>query len=184
MKELQRGRLPDGSLDFGNGIIGPSLPDVERANLTFAHEKPKKKEVALNNLLLISRDSLVGKFLQTSSKIRIPAKFAIPVGLAVTFLATACGSENSDPVVAGSKDRIAPISGQITSSEGKISISKKPEELFKALLTSPIAPNILPQGMISRGISAGEIDATGKALKEIGAVNITIEDSASASTDS
>lgn len=35
-----------------------------------------------------------------------------------------------------------------------------------------------PQGMSLKGISAGEIDATGKALKEVGAVNILIDDTA------
>lgn len=63
--------------------------------------------------------------------------------------------------------------------EKKISLSKKPEELYRALLTSPISPNVLPQGMSSGGISAAEIDATGKALKQVGAVTIAIEDSVS-----
>lgn len=61
--------------------------------------------------------------------------------------------------------------------EKKKSFSKKPDELLRALLTNPISPNILPQGMSSGSISASEIDATGKAFKEIGAVNILIEDS-------
>ena len=63
--------------------------------------------------------------------------------------------------------------------EKKVSLSKKPEELFRALLTNSIAPNLLPQGMSSGGTSAGEIDATGKAFKQVGAVNILIQDSVS-----
>ncbi len=98
---------------------------------------------------------------------------------------------NKGVVVAGPKDPISPISGKVNEKsvsptptaetknpavEKKISISKKPEDLFKVLLTSPISPDILPQGMSSRGVSAGEIDATGKALKQVGAVTIQIED--------
>lgn len=60
--------------------------------------------------------------------------------------------------------------------EKKISLSKKPDDLYRALLTNPISPNMLPPGMSSGGISAGEIDATGKALKQVGAVNILIKD--------
>ena len=68
--------------------------------------------------------------------------------------------------------------------EKKISISKRPDELFKVLLTSPISPDILPQGMSSRGNSAAEIDETGKALKQVGAITIKIEDPASISANS
>lgn len=63
--------------------------------------------------------------------------------------------------------------------EKKISISKKPEDLFRLLLITQIRQDELPSGMSSGGISAGEIDATGKALKQIGAVTIKIEDSIS-----
>lgn len=117
----------------------------------------------------------------------------------------ACGGIRNDlpntsnkAIIAGPKDSIPPISGKVTSkevstatptpkptekknpnAENKISISKKPEELFRALLTNPISSDVLPQGMTSGGISAGEIDATGKALKVVGTVNILIQDSVS-----
>ncbi len=58
--------------------------------------------------------------------------------------------------------------------ENKISLSKKPEELFRALLTTLMQENELPSGMIARGNSAGNLDATAKALDAVGQVNIAI----------
>ncbi len=60
--------------------------------------------------------------------------------------------------------------------EKKISISKNPDALFKALLTSPIPGNILPERMILKGTSASPIDDTGQAPKQISDENIIIED--------
>lgn len=60
--------------------------------------------------------------------------------------------------------------------EGKISITKKPDQLFRALLSTAIEPNHLPSGMKAATYSAGTLDATSQALKAFGQANIGISD--------
>lgn len=98
-------------------------------------------------------------------------------------------------VVAVPKSPIPPISGSIKEKpvsptlkptetlkpvvENKVSISKKPEDLFRLLLTTAITPDELPTGMTARGNSVGNLDATMQTLKAVGQTNIVIEDSLS-----
>lgn len=101
MKEMLRSS--DGSVNYGNGVWGPSTADIQHADLSF-NEKPRRKEEP-DDLLLISQESVVGNFFQKLlPKVKLPAKFAIPVGLAVTVVAVACGSKNSEelnPTISG-----------------------------------------------------------------------------------
>ena len=95
-KESQpHNQLPDGSQYYGNGVWGPSAADLQRASLSF-NEKPKIKEEPNNDLIFISQESAVGRLLQTMSRVRLPTKLVIPVGLAVAVVAVACGSKNSE----------------------------------------------------------------------------------------
>lgn len=48
------------------------------------------------------------------------------------------------------------------------------EELVQKLLTTPFKEGELPKGLVSRGISAGNLDATSRALNAIGTVNIVV----------
>lgn len=61
-------------------------------------------------------------------------------------------------------------------SERKVSVSKKPDELFRTLLSTPIEQSSLPPGMKTKTYSAGTLDATSQALKAVGQVNIQISD--------
>lgn len=54
--------------------------------------------------------------------------------------------------------------------------SKKPDELFRTLLSTPIEQNSLPPGMRAMTYSAGTLDATSQALKAVGQVTIQISD--------
>jgi len=94
MKETPR--FSDGSINYGNGVWGPSAVDLQRADL-FSSEEPKTKEEPNNDLLFISQESLVGRLLQTVSKVRLPAKFAIPGSVATVLLIGACsgGEKNT-----------------------------------------------------------------------------------------
>ena len=56
--------------------------------------------------------------------------------------------------------------------EKKVSLSKKPEDLFHALLTTPVLQSELPEGIILKGKSVGNLNETTKALKAIGIINI------------
>ena len=85
----------DGSQYYGNGVWGPSRADLQRADLFFSEESKTRKEPS-SNLLFVSQESIFGKLLQAMSKTRLPARFAIPVGLAVAVVAIACGSKNSE----------------------------------------------------------------------------------------
>jgi hypothetical protein len=58
----------------------------------------------------------------------------------------------------------------------EVKLSKKPEELFKILLTTPFSNDKLPPGFTSKGSSAGNLDATLQALKAVGQVNILVSD--------
>ena len=58
--------------------------------------------------------------------------------------------------------------------EGKL--SKKPEELFRTLLTTLISDNDLPPGFSSKGNSADNLDATAQAFKAIGKAKILVSD--------
>ncbi|MCL5961597.1 MAG: hypothetical protein M1358_20175 [Chloroflexi bacterium] len=49
---------------------------------------------------------------------------------------------------------------------------KNPQELLKALLTTPISADKLPQGVTVQGNSAGDPDATAKSFKAVGMVGI------------
>lgn len=53
---------------------------------------------------------------------------------------------------------------------------KSPEDLFKFLLTTPLKDGELPKGLVSRGITAVELDATLKSLQGTGMVHITVSD--------
>lgn len=64
--------------------------------------------------------------------------------------------------------------GQIPSQGERVAIRLKPEELFRALLTTPLQPNELPSGFTAKGKSAGNLDATAQALKAIGQVNVLV----------
>ena len=75
---------------------------------------------------------------------------------------------------------IADLAGQPPRAEAqkpaveKQAIRLKPEELFRALLTTPLENNELPPGFTSKGKSAGTLDATAQALKAIGQVNVLV----------
>ena len=86
----------DGSQYYGNGVWGPSSIDLQRADLSF-NEKPKREEDPDNHLLFVSRESMVGRLLQTISKVKPPAKLAIPGSMATVFLMGACsgGEKNT-----------------------------------------------------------------------------------------
>lgn len=56
----------------------------------------------------------------------------------------------------------------------RVTIRLKPEELFRALLTTPFQPNELPPGFTAKSKSAGTLDATAQALKAIGQVNALV----------
>lgn len=82
MKELCPASLSDGSLRFGNGIIGPSFLDVERANLTSTRKKSEIKGTKgkpNSHLIFVSQKGIArGLFLRIMSKVKPPAKFVIP----------------------------------------------------------------------------------------------------------
>lgn len=84
-------QLSDGSRYYGNGVWGPSTLDLQRADLISANEEPKTKEEPNPHLLFVSQESVVGRLLQTISKVKLPAKFAIPSSMATVFLMSACG---------------------------------------------------------------------------------------------
>lgn len=90
MKELCPASLPDGSLNFGNGIIGPSSLDVERANSTLVSKKPEIKEKPNNHSISVSQESIAGRLLQIMSKVKLPAKFVIPGSIAAMLIMNAC----------------------------------------------------------------------------------------------
>lgn len=56
----------------------------------------------------------------------------------------------------------------------KVAIRLKPEELFRALLTTPLQQNELPPGFTAKSKSAGTLDATAQTLKAIGQVNALV----------
>lgn len=95
MKE--RLRFSDGSVNYGNGVWGPTTLDLQRADLIFANQEPKTKEDPNNDLLFVSQESVVGKILQAMSKVKLPARFAIPSSMATVLLMSACsGGENKN----------------------------------------------------------------------------------------
>jgi len=111
----------------------------------------------------------------------------------------ACGGIRNDlsnnlngAVVAGPKDPIPPISGTVKEKsasptsksietprppvEKKISLSKKPDELYRALLTTPIPDGMLPQNVTLKTKSAGKPDATAQAFNPVGQIDIHLLD--------
>lgn len=74
----------------------------------------------------------------------------------------------------GNTDTDINVSAEKQIEQSKISISKKPDELFKSLLVTPIQQVDLPAGMVSKGASVGQLDETSKALDAIGQVTISI----------
>lgn len=60
--------------------------------------------------------------------------------------------------------------------ENKISISKKPDELYRTLLSSHFPDSMLPQNVTLKEKSAGNLDYDARTLKAIGQVNIILLD--------
>ena len=83
------GILPDGSENYGNGIIGPSEADVKLAN-QFSNE------LAAENIVVASKGSLLGRIAEATLG-RIPKplrRFAIPAAVLAPLIAAACGEGN------------------------------------------------------------------------------------------
>lgn len=60
--------------------------------------------------------------------------------------------------------------------EKKIAISKKPDELYRTLLSSHFPDSMLPQNVTLKEKSAGNLDCDARTLKAIGQVNIILLD--------
>lgn len=85
--------------------------------------------------------------------------------------------KNSTPTLTPKKEAPTPTKNLPIPTEvsvNKLKISKKPEELFNLLLTTPLQQNELPAGMKPKGASASALDETAKALKTIGVVSLPI----------
>lgn len=67
-----------------------------------------------------------------------------------------------------------PAEAQKPPSVEKVAIRLKPEELSRALLTTPLENKELPAGFTSKGKSAGTLDATAQALGAIRQVNVLV----------
>lgn len=99
--------------------------------------------------------------------------------------------ETSSKIFNSFKFTQSPESTSPAQSENKTSISKTPDELYRALLTSPFPGNVFPgfPGYIPfkgnaerlplhffRGKSVGKLDETAQAFKAVGRVNVLVED--------
>jgi len=80
--------------------FGPSSADLRRADSIFDQKESKTKEEPNNHLLLVSQESIVGRLLQAMSKVKLPAKLAIPGSMATVLLMAACsgGEKNTQEV--------------------------------------------------------------------------------------
>lgn len=93
--------LGDGSLAFGNGIIGPSRQDPEDCNSFFPKSEEwlerMEKEFIGDGLVVGSSESSIGKFLQNFLRRTIlRPRFVLPVAGLVAFLSTACETRAID----------------------------------------------------------------------------------------
>lgn len=92
MKELHRGPLPDGSLDFGNGVIGPSLLDIQRANATLSSKNLRAQETRTKDngdLIFVSSESKLGSSFKGVLR-RVPKRFILLAAAVLSLVAAAC----------------------------------------------------------------------------------------------
>ncbi len=108
MKELLRS-LPDGANDFGNGVIGPSLLDIQRANATLPFENLRTQEIRTKDsgdIIFVSSESKLGRFFKGVFR-GVPKRFILPTGAVLSFVAATCsgggaGEKNTDQNVSNS----------------------------------------------------------------------------------
>ena len=81
----QYNQLPDGSCDFGNRVIGPSLLDIRRANATASFENPRALEARTKDngdLIFFSSEISMGKPIELSYWV---GNWLKPVAITVIF---------------------------------------------------------------------------------------------------
>lgn len=132
--------LPDGSYDFGSGIIGASLAEREEINHL-------SEELAKDNLVLVYQESKLGRILQLG--VDVPAKvwkgldgrfhghlnkrFLYPTAALLTLLSAACGQSRASEDSKYSTDNSpTPISTSIESEHPSESSVITPKLLTQA----------------------------------------------------
>ncbi len=105
--ELSRGSsfLPDGAMDFGNGVIGPSIDDIKYFNSL--HESPKQTFteqaellLAQENLVPISQKSRLGEFINHFIP-KLPRWALVPAAGIISLAAVSCGDGGNAPKDSG-----------------------------------------------------------------------------------
>lgn len=149
--EVHPKTFPDGSENYGAGIIGPSKADVEWA-------KQFSNELAREDIVVASKESLVGRIAEVTLG-RIPKplrRFAIPAAVLAPLIAAACGGGNAiEPQVKNpDTPTIPPAATEPLKSPTRIS-----ETSSTAIATSESTPTpeILPECKIIPSLAPGVI---------------------------
>ena len=134
--EVQPKTFPDGSENYGAGIIGPSKADVEWAN-RLTHELAKE------GIVVASKGSSLGRIVEATLG-RTPKRVAIPVAGLTTLLAVACSSgELTSTIVSETQTPTTTIA----TSES----TPTPEILPECKIIPSLAPGVIKPEMLNLG---------------------------------